>query len=187
MLVFSLLLVMSTCQPVLLLASVRLLYVLATRVLSGIIIIFRLLIILTLCWEFIRLGIHKLITDSTLLKSTNYIVQSPSWAANRSSGSPEIPRILWNQKIHYRFHNRPPSVSVLSQIDPVHASPSYFLKIHLTIILQSTPGSSKWSPSLRSPHRNPLCTSPLPIRATCPGYLSLDFISRIIFGEKYTA
>ena len=56
--------------------------------------------------------------------------QSPSWEADRFSGSQEIPRILWNPKVHYHIHKTSPPVLILSQLDPVHTLT--FLKIHLT-------------------------------------------------------
>ena len=72
------------------------------------------------------------------------------------ASSKEIPRILWNPKVHYRIYKCPPPVSILSQLDPVRTLTSYFLKI-----LPSTPGSPKWSLSLRRPYQNPVYSSPL--------------------------
>jgi len=76
-------------------------------------------------------------------------VQSPSWAANWFAASQEIPHISRNPKVHYRTHKRPPPVSILGPLNPVHIPTSYLLEIH-----------PKWprpiqTPNIPSPYFHP--------------------------------
>ena len=87
---------------------------------------------------------------------TYSMVQGPSWEANWFAASQEIPRILWNPKVHYRTHKRPPPVSILDHPNPVHIPTSHLLEIHPNIIHSSTPRSPQWSLSLRFPHQDPI-------------------------------
>ena len=100
------------------------------------------------------------------------MVQSPSWKANRFSSSRELPRNLWNLKVHYRIHNSQPPAPVLRQINSVSA-PCHFLKVHFNIILPSMLRSFKWSDTLRFLHPKPIYTSPPLTRATCPAHFIL--------------
>ena len=100
-------------------------------------------------------------TFTLFFACTYSMEQRPSWKANWFLASQEIPRILWNPKVHHRVYC-PPPVTTLNRINSVHTSTTHFFKTHLNIILLPMPGPSKWSLSLRVPHRNPVCTSTLP-------------------------
>ena len=108
--------------------------------------------------------------------------QSP-WEANRLAASQKIPSILLNPKFHYLIHKCSPTLPILSQLDPVHTTTFHFLKIHLNIILHSTPVSQVVSFLQVSP--KPCIRLSSPIRATCTAHLILlDFITLKILGEQ---
>ena len=109
--------------------------------------------------------------------------QSPSWEANRFAANQEIPRILWNPKVHYLFTSaRHLSLFWTSSIQ----STSTHLKIRLNIILPLRPDLPCGLFPSGFPNKflyTPLVSS---IRATFPAHLFLDFITRIILGVHYT-
>ena len=66
--------------------------------------------------------------------------------------------------------------------NPVHATPSHFLKIYLKISSHLHQGLPSGFISSDFPTKTPLLS---PIRATYPAHLTLlDFITRTILGEK---
>ena len=82
-------------------------------------------------------------------------------------------------------HNGPTQVPILSQLNPAHVLPSYFLRTHFNIIPRLRQSSNR-SLLLRLPQKKLLCTFPVSQRATYSVHLIiLDFIAQIIFGEEF--
>jgi hypothetical protein len=67
---------------------------------------------------------------------------SPSLEAANCAATQELPKILWNPKVHCRLHKSPLLVPILSQIDPAHTTLSYLSKIHFNIVHPRTSWSS---------------------------------------------
>ena len=83
-------------------------------------------------------------------------------------------------------HSQVPASCPCPQTDESSPYPHiHFLKVHLNIILSSTPGSPKWSLSLNFPQQNPVYVSSLP--HTC--YMPHSYSSRLYhpnnIGEEY--
>ena len=114
-------------------------------------------------------GAADIWTTKLIICVLTYSVQQIlSWKANRFSARQESLPILWNPTVHYRIYKCPPPVPTLSQLDPIRTLTSHFLKIHLNIMLPSTPGSCKWFFPLGFPTKTPVYTSTPPPRVLMP-------------------
>jgi hypothetical protein len=75
---------------------------------------------------------HNTRTDIVYLAFVLLGIQSPSWIADSRLASLEIPGLSCNPQVHYRFHNSPLIVPILSQTNPI------YIPIPLRSILIST-------------------------------------------------
>ena len=96
----------------------------------------------------------------------------------------KFPAFLWNPKVYYRTHKRPPPVPVLGQPNPVHIPTSHLLEIHPNIIHPSTPKSPQRSLSLRFPHQDTI--RPLSSVFICISYLLMFYFRCLSFLWRVT-
>jgi hypothetical protein len=96
------------------------------------------------------------------------------------SASQEIPRLLWNQKIHYRVHNSSPEVPIPSQINPVYTFPPYLSKTLFDIVLSYHLRLRLPNGVFPSGFPNKFCTHLSPLYYTpCPSHPPCDHSNNI--------
>ena len=110
-----------------------------------------------------------------------YSMEQSPWEANSFSASQGITRILWNLTVHYHIHKCPPTVPIMSQLDPVYSPTSHFLKIYLNIILHLRLGLPSGLFPLVFPTKIYICLSALPY---APHVSSISFFS-ILSPEQF--
>jgi hypothetical protein len=102
---------------------------------------------------------------------------SPSWEAANCVATQELPSILWNPKVHYRYHKGSPLVPGPDRSSPYHPYPISLrpiltLSTHLCLGVLS--GLSFW---LSHQYPSHLCHMP------CPSHS--PWLDHSIFGKEY--
>jgi hypothetical protein len=97
----------------------------------------------------------------------------PVEADSRSAGQ-EIPRILYNPKVHYRTDES--TTGSYTEMIPayVYTLGHDFLSIYFSIVLPSTPRSSNWSLPFGFSSKSFERISHTHMHATCCAHLTLD-------------
>jgi len=114
------------------------------------------------------------ISALTTKEWTNSKEQCPCYKTNSHSDGQEILHLLWIL-IGNCVQNSPPPLSILSQINPVHTFPPYFIKTNSNLIFLYMSRSSKWSLSFRfsdqnfvhTSHLSHSCYTPCPSHPPC--------------------
>jgi hypothetical protein len=118
-----------------------------------------------------------------------YMEQGHSGKANQFPTSQEIPRTLWNTKVHYLIHKCPSLVPVLIVINPIHAPIPLSTSWRSILILSSHLRLGLLSGlSLRFPHQNAVYASPLPhtYYIPRPSYSRFDNPNNVWWGVQVT-
>jgi hypothetical protein len=63
-----------------------------------------------------------------VLNNMNKVTPRSCALFERPPATQELPAFFWNSEVCYCVHKSPPLVTTLSQINPVHATPSYQLQ-----------------------------------------------------------